>query len=177
MSLDLSSHKLLLVHQVREVAELVGFETRNKYRIVDEQKNLIAYAAEQGRGFFGFLFRQWLGHWRRFDIHFVTPDRQTFMVAHHPFRFFFQRVEVNEPQGRRLGAIQQRFAIFSKKFDVENERGQVILSVSSPLLKFWTFAFLRREREVAVVQKSGRDFSMSLSPTKMSSPSPFKIRH
>lgn len=153
MSVDLSSHKQLFVHQVREVAELFGFETRNKYQIVDAQKTPIAYAAEQGKGVLGFLFRQWLGHWRRFDIHFMTPTRQTFMIAHHPFRFFFQRVEVNDAQGRRLGAIQQRFAIFSKKFDVENERGQVILEVASPLLKFWTFAFASRGREVALVQK------------------------
>ena len=72
------------------------------------------------KGFLGMIFRQILGHWRKFDIHFFGPDRQPYMIAHHPFRFFFQRLEVTTPDGKFLGAVQQRFAIFRKRFDIEN---------------------------------------------------------
>lgn len=75
------------------------------------------------------------------------------MIAHHPFRWFFQRIEVRNSDGRFIGAIQKRFSVFTKKFDVENEQGRVLLEVSSPLLRFWTFAFMRQSRQVAVVQK------------------------
>ncbi len=151
--LNLSSHQELYVQQVRELAELFGFETRNKYQVLDQNKQPLVFAAEQQKGLFGFLFRQFLGHWRKFDIHFMTPDRRVLFVAHHPFRFFFQRVEVRDSQGRFMGAIQMRFAIFTKRFDVHNERGQTIMEVASPLLKFWTFSFRRQNREVALVQK------------------------
>lgn len=154
--LDLSEHSQLFVHQVREVAELFGFETRNKYQISageGAQRVPIAFAAEQGKGFFGFLFRQYLGHWRKFDIHIMTPDRQTVLIAHHPFRWIFERVEVRDQQGKTLGAIQKRFSIFTKRFDLQNERGVTIMEVASPLLKFWTFGFIQQGQEVASVHK------------------------
>lgn len=154
--LDLSVHQHLYVHQVREVAELFGFETRNKYQISageGVQKIPVAYAAEQGKGVLGFLFRQYLGHWRKFDIHIMNTSRETILIAHHPFRWIFERVEVRDAQGRQLGAIQKRFSIFTKRFDVQNEYGKVIMEVASPLLKFWTFGFMQQGQEVASVKK------------------------
>lgn len=143
----------IFVRQMHEIAEWFGFETRNKYEILDENKRHLGFAAEQQKGILGFLFRQYLGHWRRFDVHFFTPDRQLFLVGHHPFRWFFERIELKNPQGQNLGAIQKRFAIFSKRFDIQNERGHVILEVSSPIWKFWTFTFMRRGQKAAEVKK------------------------
>lgn len=151
--LELGSRNRLFINQVREVAELFGFETRNKYQILDEQKRPLGYAAEQGKGLFGFLFRQYFGHWRKFDVHFFSPDRSIAFVAHHPFRWIFQRVEVRDATGRPMGAIQQRFSLFTKRFDVEDARGLTIMEVASPLLKFWTFTFMQRGRQVAQIQK------------------------
>ena len=73
--------------------------------------------------------------------------------AVHPFRFLFQRLEVSDANGRPLGAIQQRFALFSKRFDVTDPSGRLLLSVSSPLWRPWTFAFERDGRELARVEK------------------------
>lgn len=151
--LDLMNHKQLFVNQVREIAELFGYETRNKYQILDANMRPVVFAAEQGKGLFGFVTRQYLGHWRTFDVHFLNPGREVMLVAHHPFRWFFQRIEVRDGTGKFIGAIQKRFSIFSKKFDVEDSLGRAILQVESPLLKFWTFTFMRQGRQVAVVQK------------------------
>lgn len=149
----LSGHPRIYVKQVHELAEWIGFETRNKYEIRDEHQRPIGYAAEQQKGILGFLLRQWLGHWRKFDVHFFTPGRQVFMVAHHPFRWFFERIELRDAAGTYMGAIQKRFSILSKKFDVENERGVTIMQVSSPVWKIWTFTFMHHGRKVAEVQK------------------------
>lgn len=151
--IDLKSHTGLFVRQRYEIAEFVGFETRNRFEILDEQGNLIAYAAEQQKGLLGFLFRQFLGHWRRFDILFFTPQRQTFLRGHHPFRFFFQRMEIFDSQNMKMGALQSRFAILRKNFDVEDAQGHVILKVRSPFFKFWKFEFERSGRIVATVSK------------------------
>ncbi len=122
----LAHHRRLMVRQRRELAELFGFETRNRYEVVSEAGAPVAYAAEQQKGFLGFLFRQSLGHWRTFEIRFFTPDRMPFMTARHPFRWFFQRLEVHDEGGGFVGAIQQRFSILTKRFDVQDASGKVV---------------------------------------------------
>ncbi len=150
---SLTGHQKILVHQVHELGEWIGFETRNKYSILDEENRQIAYAAEQGKGILGFVLRQYLGHWRTFDVHFFTPDRFVFMVGHHPFRWFFERIELRDAQGKYLGAVQKRFSLLTKRFDIENERGATIMEVASPIWRIWTFTFMSRGRKVAEVKK------------------------
>ena len=145
--------KKIFVHQVHELAEWVGFESRNKYQILDENKSLVGFAAEQQKGFWGFMNRQAFGHWRTFDIHFFTASRNLALVAHHPFRWFLSRLEIRDHTGGPQGAIQQRFSLFSKKFVVETHSGSVILEVSSPLWKPWSFTFNRKGVKAAELRK------------------------
>jgi uncharacterized protein YxjI len=98
------------------------------------------------------------GHWRTFEIHFFDQARQLVLRALHPFRFFFQRLEVSAADGRQLGAIQQRFALLSKRFDVLSASGQLLLTVSSPLWRPWTFVFERQSRTLARVEKKWSGF-------------------
>jgi len=149
----LAQHRRLMVRQRHELGELFGYETRNKYEVVSEGGAPVAYAAEQQKGILGFLFRQFLGHWRKFEIQFFAPDRSPFMTARHPFRWFFQRLEVFDQAGVFVGAIQQRFSILTKRFDVQDAGGQVVMEVASPFWKIWTFPFMARGAQVAAVQK------------------------
>ena|SRR5688572_5861356 len=150
----LDRYEELFVVQKKELAELFGFETRNKYAI-ESGGAPVAYAAEQGKSFFGVLARMFLGHWRTFEIHVFDTNRGLWFKAIHPFRFFFQRLEVAMADGRVVGAIQQRFAMFSKRFDVIGASGQVVLTVKSPIWKPWTFTFqsATAPTELALVQK------------------------
>jgi uncharacterized protein YxjI len=151
--LNLRSHSTLIFKQRWELAEFLGFETRNKYEILAESGQSVGFAAEQRDGGLGFLLRQVLGHWRTFTLHFFRPDRTTAFVATHPFRFLFQRLEIATAGGKPLGALQQRFAILSKRFDVLDAAGNVVLETNSPLWSPWTFKFLQGDRERAVVRK------------------------
>ncbi|HEY3236357.1 MAG TPA: phospholipid scramblase-related protein [Polyangiaceae bacterium] len=152
-TLSLRNRHQLFVKQRHEIAELFGYETRNKYEILDPNGALVAFAAEQQKGVVGFLFRQVLGHWRTFDIQFFTQDRQPLFRAHHPFRFFFQRLEIFGADGAYLGALQQRFSIINKRFDVQDSTGQTIMECASPIWRIWTFPFTARGHEVACVKK------------------------
>lgn len=147
------NHDELYVRQVHEMAELFGFETRNKYGIFTNDRTQVGYAAEQGSGIFGLLARSMLGHWRRFDILFFDALRQPLFRAVHPFRFFFQRLEIYTAQGQFLGALQQRWSLFRKRFDVQGPQGNVVLEMSSGFFKPWTFPFSRNGNEVAVIEK------------------------
>lgn len=142
----------LYVRQKRELAEFFGFETRNKYAICTPDRREVFYAAEQRSGLLAMLALHFLGHWRTFDIAFFDGNRQEAFRAHHPFRFFFQRLEVSSG-GRFIGALQQRFAFLSKRFDVLDANGNVILEMKSGLFQLWTFPFFRGEQQVAVIEK------------------------
>ncbi len=136
------------------MAELFGFETRNKFQLLNANREIIGRAAEENTGVLGFFARQILGHWRSFKLHFFNTDNQLVFTAHHPFRFYFERLEVFNAAGVRQGALQKRFALLSKRFDLEDEHGRVILEVNSPLWRLWTFRFQdRRQRQVALVEK------------------------
>ena len=115
--MDLQKTNQVLVVQRREWAELFGFETRNKYEIFDQSQQRIGFAAEQQKGLLGLLFRQLLGHWRSFEVHFFDEQKQQVMVSRHPFRFFFQEFHIFDRQNRQIGRCEQRFGIFTKKFN------------------------------------------------------------
>ena len=149
----LPSLPVVVIEQVHEFAELFGYETRNKYAVMTETGEKIGYAAEQQKGFFNFLFRQFLGHWRRFEVFFFTSNGELLYKANHPFRWFFERLELRSADGRYIGAIQRRFSILTKRFDVENQSGQIIMSVASPFWRIWTFEFKAYGRLLAKIEK------------------------
>lgn len=141
MTMNLSQKTRLFIYQRRELAELFGFETRNKYEILDEDRNTIGFCAEQQKGLLGFLFRQFLGHWRSFELHFFDNDKNLFMKSEHPFRFFFQEFTIFDFQNNKIGRIQQRFGILTKKFDVYDAHENIILKMRSGFFSIWTFPF------------------------------------
>ena len=150
----LESQPLLVVRQYREPWEwIAGFEMRNRYLVSDERGGPIAWAAEHQQGVLAFLLRQLLGHWRKFEIQFFDEAHRPVLRAVHPFRWFFKRLEIHGSDGRRLGAIQQRFSLLKKSFDVEDSRGVVLMRVRSGLFRPWRFDFERNGRAVARVQK------------------------
>ena len=149
---ELRTTDQVFIQQRFEPGELFGVETRNSYEL-STARGPLGFAAEQGKGFFGFVARQYLGHWRDFEILVFDAVRAPVLRVHHPFRWFFSRLEVWTPEGQLLGALQQRFSLLHKRFDVEDARGQVVLSVESPLWKPWTFPFMRGGTEVGVIRK------------------------
>jgi uncharacterized protein YxjI len=151
--LDLTGHLAVFVTQKFEIMEMLAIETRNRYRISDAAGKPIGYAAEENTGWIGVLFRQIFGQWRTFEIHFYNNARQTVLHAVHPFRFYFSRLEIYNSRQQLIGAIQKRFSILSKKFSVEDGRGAVVMEVSSPVWKLWTFPFMANGDEVATVSK------------------------
>lgn len=149
----LAGQRQMYVQQAFELAELFGLETRNKYRIRDENGRDLLYAAEQQKGLLGFLWRQAFGHWRSFEIHFFDDTRQPVMRGIHPFRWFFQRLELHSRDGRLIGTIERQFSILTKSFHVIDAQGRVVLEVSSPFWRVWTFPFMRGAQERARVAK------------------------
>lgn len=150
----LLSARKLHVQQVLEGFEVVlGFETRNKYRIFDENMQPIAYAAEENDGFLGQLGRLMLKHFRTFNINIYSSNRELMYKAKFPFRWFFKTLNLEDRHGKTIGRLQQRFAFLYKKFDVFDPYGVLIAEIKSPIFKMWTFEFKDRGRKLGTVQK------------------------
>lgn len=149
----LRTAQLLHIQQVHEALELLGFETRNKYKILDEAQRPLAFAAENSSGIGGTLLRHFLGHWRSFRVTIFDEDKKPVLNLHFPFRFLWKTLYVSEVSGRRVGHLQQRFAIFRKKFDVYDVNNRVIAKINSSFFRFWTFEFFRQGRSIGKIEK------------------------
>lgn len=150
----LQSLRRLHVQQVWEGFEIVlGWETRNKYRILDEHSRPVAFAAEQSKGIGAALMRQFMGHWRPFEVAIFNENRERMYTLDLPFRWFFKTMFVKTAEGKHLGKLQQRFAIFRKKFDVYNAQGRLVAQINSSFFRFWTFEFYHQGRKLGTIQK------------------------
>ena len=141
------------IRQRKELAELFGFETRNKYSAETEEGDQFAYIAEQQKGFLGFILRQYLGHWRSFTLHVFDRERSVVATANHPFRIYFTVLEVEDDAGQKIGSIERRFSIFGKHFDVISAHGDVLFSVRSPLWRIWNFPINKDGVQKATINK------------------------
>lgn len=149
----LLSHPQLVVRQRKELVELFGFETRNKYEIDGHDGKPVLYCAEQQKGFLGFLARQFLGHWRTFELHFFDHNRQAVWRAVHPFRFIFQCLELYDQQGRKFGLVEWRWGIFRKRFRLTDIKTGKTFDINSGFFRFWTFIVTYHDQEIGKVLK------------------------
>jgi uncharacterized protein YxjI len=158
----LAQSDAVYVKQKFEIGELFGFETRNRYQIQTDDGRQFGFCAEPKLDFMDAIARQFLGHWRVFDLVGTDMyDRQVF-CAHHPFRWFFQRLDIFGSGDRLVGSVQQRFAWFNKRFDFLDSNERVIMTMTSPLWKIWTFPIKKGERDVSVIEKKWTGFSKEL---------------
>ncbi|MBI4606804.1 MAG: scramblase [Planctomycetes bacterium] len=153
MDAIVGDRKKILVRQTKEWGEiLIGFESRNRFEVLDEDGQVLGYAAEEAGGFTAVLLRNLLGHCRAATVHVYGPGGEELGRGVKPFRFFFHRMEVFEG-GRKIGAVQRRFSVLHRKFTVEDASGQEVLTLLSPFLRIWTFKLLAEGQEVGRISK------------------------
>lgn len=142
----LLSVKGLVVQQKKEWGEiLTGFETRNKYIVSDENGRSLFFAAEEKGSLLALWFLKAL---RPFTIVVLTDQGRAVMKIERPFRFYFHRAEITDPQGMPLGSIERRFSILRRVYAVFDSSGNEVYQLFGPLLHPWTFN----------IRKDGTDF-------------------
>ncbi len=149
----LQNYERIKIKQIKELAELFGFETRNKYSIQTKDGAVIGYAAEQGKGLLGLLLRSVLGHWRKYEIQFFDPQKKPLFKAFHPFRWFFQALEIYDQNNKLIGRLEQRWGILTKKFDVHDASGAVVATMRSGLFRIWSFPIKKNGVDYALISK------------------------
>lgn len=149
----LSSTQRFFVRQKKEWGEiLTDFETSNRYVISDEGGQEVWYAAERSAGLLSLLWRTFLRAMRPFTIEIFDRANRVVLSLKRPWRWYFHRLEVFQ-EGRLVGAVQKRFKILGRLFDIEDAAGLVIARIDGPLLHPWTFNIVRNEMAVGKITK------------------------
>jgi uncharacterized protein YxjI len=144
----------LVIRQRKELTEVfTDLETKNRYEIDLPDGRTIMYAQEQGEGGMDFLRRNFLNTARPFHIELSDDRGQDMMHLHRPWRWLFSRLDVLDGSGVPIGSIQQRFAVFSKRFSVLDPNGAEIAELHGPMLRPWTFRVLVGGQEVGQITK------------------------
>ncbi len=147
----LSSINTLVISQKKEWGEILsGFETNNKYVVLDASGNELYAAVEEG----GSLILRWLlKALRPFEINIYTLDKQLLLNLKRPFRFYFHRLNIFDRQGQSLGSIQKRFSILRRKYSVLDGSEKETHQLFGPLLHPWTFIIKKDDRELGKITK------------------------
>ena len=150
------NRKMLLIHQVKEWAEiLVNFETRNKYKIIDENTAPVGFMAEEAGGFFDAIKRMFFRNHRALKICLWDESKQKVMTFKRPFFWFFSDLTVYDSNNLVLGHIYRRFGFIHKKYDLVTSSGEVFGKINSPIWKLWTFKIRdSSEKEIGEISKN-----------------------
>lgn len=147
----LSSISALIVSQKKEWGEiLTGFETKNRYVVMDPSGNEL-YMAVEGDG--SMILRVFLKALRPFEIKVLTFDNNTVLKLKRPFRFYFHQLNVFDSQGNPLGSIQRRFSVLRRIYSVSDVSGQEMFQLFGPILHPWTFEIRKNGMEYGKITK------------------------
>lgn len=144
----------VFVHQSKEWGEIItGFETRNKYKVLDEQGNSIGFIAEQRKGLWALLLRSMLRSHRPLTIKVWDKDRKELMEMNRPFYWFFSDLRVTS-EHKTVGHIYRRFAFIFRRYDLADSSGNIFARIRAPFWRIWTFAIIDTHgREIAKISK------------------------
>jgi uncharacterized protein YxjI len=168
----------LVVQQKKEWGEiLTGFETRNKYSIMNGSGEQVYLAGEES----SFLVRFLLKSYRPYAVHILSPQGNAVLKLAKPFRFYFHEMDVVDSHGRNLGTVKREFSILNRRFAVVNSTGTELYKIFGPLLHPWTFRVLNRELEVGKIAKKwsgiGKEFFTSADNFNVAFPPGIEVDH
>jgi len=148
-----ANRRRVMVHQMHEWGEiLLGFESKNRFELNDEDGTRLGLAAEEAKGVGAWFLRNIFGRCRKASIHIYDPDGNRVGRGEKPFRWFFHRMEAFDGD-QKIGAIQRKWSLLHRKFVIENAAGQEVLEIYSPLFRIWTFKLLFQGNEVGRISK------------------------
>jgi uncharacterized protein YxjI len=150
----LANAEALKIQQQKEWGEILsGFETRNKYTIMDSWGNQIFVAEEESGSIATVLTRFLLNHLRPFTIRILSQEGNELFVLKRPFRFFFHELDICESNGMIVGKVIRRFSIFRRIYAVIDRNGREIYQLFGPILRPWTFLIKKDDQELGKIVK------------------------
>lgn len=141
----------LIVSQKREMGEILsGFETKNKYVVMEESGKELFYAAETDSSFLGRMF---LKSSRPFTITLFDNHKKVVFKVQRPFKFIFHECSIVDNNNILLGKLKWEFSLIRRIYSVTDANNREIYKLFGPMFKPWTFQILRNEQEVGIITK------------------------
>jgi len=144
------------IRQKTKPEEILGARSANSYQVFSNDQSILLSVDEvptphwEGR----VTFRQTtLRGWTKNPLTYRNQNQSPFLRASHPIRWFFDRVELHTTDGKPVGAIQARFRPLRRIFDIENEKGKVVIKVSTGVLQPWSYTYRKDGSDIAYLKK------------------------
>jgi len=146
----------LVISQKKEWGEiLTGFETKNKYLVLDSTGKELYMAVEEGGSA---LLRFFLKALRPFEINVYRLDRQHVIRVKRPFRFFFHALEIYDSTGHLLGTVKREFSLLRRIYSMFDPNGSQTCQLFGPILQPWTFEIRENSKELGKITKKWTGF-------------------
>jgi hypothetical protein len=146
----LKAAETVVVQQKKEWGEIItGFETKNKYAVLDSSNQQLYWAAEES----SFLVRLLLKTLRPLTMHILSMEGKPAINVVKPFRFYFHEMNIFNADGNLLGNVKRKFSILTRKFAVNDSTGAPLYDICAPLLHPWTFKISKNEAEDGEILK------------------------
>ena len=151
---QLASAASLVIQQQTEWGEiLTGFETRNRYKVMDHGGNLVFQAEEEQGSLATLLSRLLLKALRPFSMHVFSTEGKALLMLKRPFRFYFHELDICRANGTPLGKVKRRFSLLRRMYSIFDRNGREIFQLFGPILHPWTFQIKRGEQELGKIVK------------------------
>jgi len=143
-------NKFIVKQEVEVVEIFTGFETGNKYSILNETGNKFLYAYEDESNF---ISKQFLGQHRGLNLHILDTNSKEIFSVNRPFYFLNSKAKITSNDGSLFGSIIQKKWLGTKQFDFILPDGRILFSCISKLPHIWTFKVFMNNEEVAQILK------------------------
>ena len=147
--MQISQSKLFIKQKVETLEIFTGFETKNRYKIIDEFGHDLFYAFEES----DFFMRNLLSGMRSLKVQIIDDAQTPQLIIERPFFFFLAKHTVKLPTGEVIGYINQKFAILKTVLEVRDASGQLRFTCISKFPHFWTFNLFIDGAPVAQILK------------------------
>lgn len=136
----LASQGTVVVRQSKDWTEVfTDLETASRFTVSTADGQPLWVAGEISSGFLGVIARLFLKAARPFTLDVRTRAGECVMRIQRPWRFWFSHVDVFDGAGHPLGEVQERFAFFSRLYELRDPSGNVLASLVGPMFRPWTF--------------------------------------
>ena len=109
--------------------EMLNWESKNKYDISDNAGTELFKAAEHS----DWMDRQCCGAYRGFDMMIQDLQDNVLIQVNRPFAYCDQDMSVCSPPGNDIGSITQEWAVWSPKYTVKDQGGNVAFIIGNSL--------------------------------------------
>ena len=151
--------KIFIKQKVEKLEIFTGFETANKYSILDDKGKEILYAYETEGNM---LLKQFMKQRRALDLHITDKTGKKVLDIHRPFFWFLTSGNIALPNGKSLGSVKQKWKIPGARFEFFSPNGNLYFECIMKVPSIWTYKVMKEGKQIAQINKKWSGFGREI---------------